>query len=607
MCSCVYNFIKKNFVKLLLLLLITACDSNQHPVPRCVPAELFADGTTTSVSAYFDKNADEFIADDKKLGNVIENDQVVRWKYTGYITNGKPIVLKAEGMWTSWVKDNNAQEDRTKASFSDDDVEFYEKVLSTERVCGPYTEIKKNFVASGKKECEVSCKLISGVKDDTDKGRYGPPCWFKNGYGAYLLFKRPNDPEPNETLDYMRYPVSPVLHIGYTPLELGGENNFSSQGNKIIDHLCNEIKLDAGWKIYIKILDRHYYDNVGGYAITFIEGIDKEVGSSPFEWVRQKIRGELDKAGQQLFERIVGNPVFKNFVFSVLTLFLIFGSLAYIFGMVQSPFGDVIVRILKVSLIMLLISPSSWDFFYNHLLRLFIHGTDQIIAMINSHSTSYKPETPFAFMDDMIVNKVFSPLIWKVKIRALIIANFGSIFAAFVIIIAVLLYVALCMYAFVIYLTAFVGITFLVGLLPLFLLGILFSQFKSLFDGWLTQCISFAMQAILIFTLLSLFGALIMNYYYRIFGFTTCYNEWLKIKICVFSDSLCLLDKRVFGWTPGQYYDPKVLGFLAHLLILVIINSLMIKRILVKRDIDLPVVVHILKFHLNLNMKILDM
>ncbi|MGN7618504.1 MAG: type IV secretion system protein [Ehrlichia sp.] len=228
----------------------------------------------------------------------------------------------------------------------------------------------------------------------------------------------------------------------------------------------------------------------------------------------------------------------------MLTLFLVFGSLAYIFGMVQSPFADVIVRMLKISLVILLISPNSWDFFYNHLLRLFIHGTDQIIAMINSHSAAYRPDKPFAFMDEMIVDKIFSPLIWKVKVRALIIANFGSIFGVIVIIIAVLLYVALCMYAFVIYLTAFIGITFLVGLLPLFFLGILFSQFKSLFDGWLTQCISFAMQAILIFTLLSLFGALIMNYYYRIFGFTVCYNEWLQVKICLFSDSLCLLDKK---------------------------------------------------------------
>ncbi|AHX09090.1 type IV secretion system protein [Ehrlichia chaffeensis] len=551
------NFIKKGFIKLLLLLVITACESNQHPVPRCVPADVFTETRTASVSAYFDSRSEDFIADNKSLGNIVKNDQVVRWKYTGYVTDGRPIVLKAEGMWTAWVNDVSAEK---SVSFGDEDSEHYNQILSVERICGPYNKIEKTFVPDGHSECKVSCELITGVKDDLERGAYGPPCWFKNGYGAYLLFKRPDDPEPNETLDHMRYPVSPVMHIGYKPLELAGSDVFSTKNKPIMNSLCQKVQLEPGWKIYVKILDKYYYDNVGGYAITFLEGVKTEKQFSVFEWVRKQVRGELDKAGEQVFRHLVGNPIFKNFIFSVLTLFLVFGALAYIFGMVQSPFGDIIIRILKISLVILLISPSSWEFFYNHLLALFIHGIDQIIALINSHTGSYNPKEPFSFLDDMIVNKIFSPVIWKIKIRALIIADFSSIFAVCVIIIAVFIYIALCMYGCVIYLTAFVGITFLIGLFPLFLLGILFSQFKSLFDGWLTQCVSFAMQAILMFTLISLFGALIMNYYYRIFGFTTCYNEWLKVKICVLGKIGCIVDQSIFGWTPGQTYDPKVIG-----------------------------------------------
>ena len=549
------NFIKKNFIKLLLLLVMTACESNYHPVPRCVPADVLSETKTASVSAYFDQHSEDFISDDKSLGNLVKNDQVVRWKDTGYVTDGRPIILKVDGMWTAWVTNVN------DIALGDEESDRYNDILPVERICGPYNRIEKTFVPDGHAECKVSCELISGVKDDLERGAYGPPCWFKNGYGAYLLFKRPDDPEPNETLNHMRYPVSPVMHIGYKPLELAGSDVYSTRDKPIMNSLCQKITLEPGWKIYVKILDKHYYDNVGGYAITFIEGVKTEKQFSVFEWVRKQVRDELDKAGEKLFKHIVGNPVFKNFVFSLLTLFLVFGALAYIFGMVQSPFGDVIVRILKISLIILLISPSSWEFFYNHLLSLFIHGIDQIIAIINSHASSYNPKEPLAFLDDMIVNKIFSPVIWKIKIRALMIADFSSIFAVCVIIIAIFLYVALCMYGFVIYLTAFVGITFLIGLFPLLLLGILFSQFKHLFDGWLTQCISFAMQAILIFTMISLFGALIMNYYYRIFGFTACYNEWLKVKVCLLGKVGCIIDHSVFGWTPGQIYDPKIIGF----------------------------------------------
>ncbi|AHC39305.1 type IV secretion system protein [Ehrlichia muris] len=554
------DFIKKNFIKLLLFLVITACESNQHPVPRCIPADMLSETKTASVSAYFAPQSEDFVSDDQLLGDSIKNDQVVRWKYTGYVTDGRPIILRAEGMWTAWVDQSNAN-NVSSIVLDEEELDHYNDILSVERICGPYNKIEKTFVPNGQAACKVSCELISGVKDDLERGAYGPPCWFKNGYGAYLLFKRPNDPDPNQTLNNMRYPVSPVMHIGYKPLELAGNDVYSTKNKPIMDSLCQKVTLEPGWKIYVKILDKCYYDNVGGYAITFIEGVKTEKQFSVFEWVRKQIRGELDKAGEKIFKHIVGNPVFKNFVFSLLTLFLLFGALAYIFGIVQSPFGDIIVRVLKVSLIILLISPSSWEFFYNHLLSLFIHGIDQIIAIINSHASAYNPKEPLAFLDDMIVNKIFSPVIWKIKIRALIIADFSSIFAVCVIIIAIFLYIALCIYGFVIYLTAFVGITFLVGLFPLLLLGILFSQFKHLFDGWLTQCISFAMQAILIFTLISLFGALIMNYYYRIFGFTTCYNEWLKVRVCLLGNLGCILDKGVFGWTPGQVYDPKIIGF----------------------------------------------
>ncbi|QLK57943.1 type IV secretion system protein [Ehrlichia ruminantium] len=556
-----YNFIKNHFIKLLLLLLMTACESNQHPVPRCVPADVFTEGRTTSVSAYFDPTSENFMSDNKALGNSVEDNQVVRWKYTGYVTNGHPIVLRAEGMWTSWAKKSNnvTEVQKNTTDYGDDDVDRYNAILAVDRVCGPYKKIEKTF-SNGTNQCKVSCEMISGVQDNLETGTYGPPCWFRNGYGAYLLFKRPEDPEPNETITNMRYPTSPVMHIGYKPLELAGTHGISTSSKKIKDSSCKDVELKPGWKIYIKILDRNYYDNVGGYTVTFIDGIKAEQEFSAFEWVRKEVRGRLDKAGEDLFKNIVKNPVFKNFVFSLLTLFLIFGSLAYILGIVRTPFADIIVRLLKISLMLLLISPNSWDFFYNHLLRLFIHGTDQIIAMINSYTGDYNPQAPFSFMDIMIRDKIFSPVIWKIKIRALIVANFSSIFAVLVIVIAVLIYIALCIYGFVIYLTAFVGITFLVGLMPLLLLGILFSQFKSLFDGWLTQCISFSLQAILIFTLISLFGTLIMNYYYRIFGFTVCYNEWMKVKICLFGNVGCLVDKSLFGWTPGQIYDPKVIG-----------------------------------------------
>lgn len=107
------------------------------------------------------------------------------------------------------------------------------------------------------------------------------------------------------------------------------------------------------------------------------------------------------------------------------------------------------------------------------------------------------------------------------------------------------------------------GIAFLIAIMPLFLISILFSPLKSLFEGWIKFCISFFLQSIMIFTLLSLLASMIMNTFYRQLGFTVCYNKWFEVKLCapkwVFG-GFCIVDKQYFGWTPGQIFVPYTLG-----------------------------------------------
>ncbi|UTO56409.1 type IV secretion system protein [Neoehrlichia mikurensis] len=558
-----FKFIVLNLI--LLCLILPSCSTNEATARRCVAADNFSDQSLT-VSAYYSPNDDiNFKANNgyssKKISRA-NREQVVRWQDTGFVTDGKTIVLKTSGMWTAWEKDNKKftpiQNTAIGMSEINKDDPIYNTITPIDRICGPYYSIEKKLFGGS---CTITCETFDIKKTDKLSATYGAPCWFKDGYGAFLLLKRDYDPDPNENLAIMQYPISPIIHIGYQASDVGGVGSYSSDDKGILDSQCNKIKLEKGWKIYAKIMDTYYHDNAGGYEINFISGVKKAKVWSIFEGIRKNVRLQLDKAGEQIFKRIINNKVFKNLVFSVLTLFLVFSALAYIFGMVQSPFPDLIVRILKVSLVILLISPNSWDFFYNHLLAFFLKGVDEIIAIINSYSVSYREDAPFAFIDEMIRDKIFSEVVWTVKVRALILANFVSIFFVIIIIISVIFYIFLCMYAFVIYMTAFVGITFLVGLMPILFIGILFSQLKSLFDGWLTQCISFALQSILMFTLIAMFGALIMNYYYRIFGFTACYNEWLVFRICFGKEGKCIFDNHYFTWTPGQKYDKYIIGF----------------------------------------------
>ncbi|MDB1134992.1 type IV secretion system protein [Candidatus Anaplasma sp. TIGMIC] len=543
----------------LLCLFLTSCGSDV-PFPRCVSAENFSGGTTVAVSAYFGEgNVDAFRAENGALGNGSvpgATKQLVRWQDTGLVTDGNEIVAKIQGAWIPWEKHGNSSSSQISVNTgisrpADLSNEFYDSVVDIDRVCGPY---EKNVKKVG--NCDLQCFSIP-AGDQTAVGKYGRPCWLEQGYGAYLLFKKPGDEDPNATLDIIEFPKSPTTHLGYEGAQVGGEAMYHSDTNGIYDIGCKKIKPQAGWKIYVKILDNYYYDNAGGYSLEFTKGVVRGKNTDIFEYVRKLVRGELDKAGQGIFKNITSNKTFKNLVYAIITLFLVVTSLVYVMGMVRTPLVDLIVRLLKVILVLLLISPNSWDFFYNHLLQMFIKGVDEIIAIINGYAIGqeFRADTPFSFMDIMIRDRIFSPVVWEAKARALITADWSSIFALLIIIIAVLFYIGLCMYGFVIYLTAFVGITFLISLMPILFIGALFSRFRSLFDGWLTQCISFSMQAILMFTLIAMFGTLIMHYYYRIFGFTACYNEWMHLKF------LYILDKKFYEWTPGQKYDSIKIGW----------------------------------------------
>ncbi|WP_249548500.1 type IV secretion system protein [Anaplasma phagocytophilum] len=529
------------------------------PFPRCVSADNFNSSTTIAVSAYYgESNVDAFKAESGELGNGSvpgSRKQIVRWQDTGLVTDGEEIVVKVEGAWIPWAKNGEKHSPimAVNAGISrptDLSDEFYDSVVDVDRICGPYQQYEKKVGG-----CNMQCHAIPS-QDQDGTGQYGRPCWLEKGYGAYLLFKKPEDQDPNATLDLIEFPESPTTHLAYESAHDGGEAIYRSSG-RIYDVKCQVVNPERGWKVYVKILDNYYYDNAGGYSLEFTKGVVRGTNTDVFESVRKLVRDELDRAGKKIFQNISQDKEYRNFVFALITLSIVLTALTYIFGMVRAPLADLIAKLLKVVLVLLLVSPGSWDFFYNHLLRLFLEGVDEIIAVVNEYALGQKvfnKNNPFSFMDIMIRDKIFSTVVWEAKARALITADWSSIFALLIIIIAVLFYVGLCLYGFVIYLTAFVGVTFLISLMPILFVGILFSRFKSLFDGWLTQCISFSMQAILMFTLIAMFGTLIMHYYYRIFGFTACYNEWIRINIPL------IIDRGYYEWTPGQKYDTIRIG-----------------------------------------------
>ncbi|QKX02070.1 TrbL/VirB6 family protein [Wolbachia endosymbiont of Dirofilaria (Dirofilaria) immitis] len=610
------------FRSLLLVayILITGCDKNDMPFPRCISADYFGPEPIT-VNAHFSDDHDAFIPED---GEVIDHDtgefnnsfhpnQVVKWKDTGLETNGDDLVIRVNGAWISWSNNNKKE---SKGNYSLQKLEQLKYTTKSEGeqgdnnlpdfylACNNYKSSVQKFSSNPHTSCTVNCKCIN-EDNNSNTALHSVPCWFTNGYGAYLLFRRSNtnaggkkefiDPNPNENLELMRNPQSPTIHLGYNSVSEDGSGLFTlkkEDATKLKDRNCNMLELKKGWKIYVKILDSYYLNNAGGYSFEFLSGVQKTGAVEFFDYIYNYLKCTLlinenckkhfdsngPTAAQAIFQNIAEKSTsFHNFVLSLLLLFIVISSLFYLFGMIQETKHDILIRIIKITLVIVLISPGSFSFFYDHFLILFVKGLEQLISIItnfapnmNTGSVTQGDETHvklFSFMEDMF-NKFFAYSVWKKFAAFLHYQMWMSIIIIPAIFIGIILYFLLCVYAYIIFLFGFVGIAFLIAIMPLFLISILFSPLKNLFEGWIKFCISFCLQSIMTFTILSLLASIIMNTFYRQLGFTVCYNKWLEVKLCVprwMPGGFCIVDKQYFSWTPGQIFVPYSLGEAASL------------------------------------------
>ncbi|WCR59371.1 MAG: hypothetical protein PG978_000807 [Wolbachia endosymbiont of Ctenocephalides felis wCfeF] len=604
----------KFWFRLLLLaayVLITGCNKNDMPFPRCISADYFGPEPITA-GAHFPIGHDAFFPEgesgepiDPETGEInygFHPNQVVKWKDTGFETNGDDLIVRVNGAWTSWSNDNKKE---SKGSYSLQSLEQLKYATKFEGkqgdnslpdfhlVCNDYKSCSQKFSSSSSTSCTVNCKCI-----DEDDGKStvsrGTPCWFTNGHGAYFLFKKPGDNNPNESLKSMRNPQSPTMHLGYNSVAENGSGLFTlkrGDRTKLKDRNCKPLELEKGWKIYVKILDRYYLDNVGGYSFEFLSGVQQPSSFGFFDYVYHYLKCVLlinknckehfdsndPAAAQAMFQNIAEKSTsFHNFVLSLLVLFIVISSLLYLFGMIRETKHDMLIRMMKITLVIVLISPGSFRFFYDHFLTLFVEGLEYMINVITSFAPNMNTDANwdpvkaggearvklFSFMEDMF-NKFFAYSVWKKFAAFLHYQMWASLLMIPVILIGIVLYFLLCVYAYIIFLSGFVGIAFLIAIMPLFLISILFSPLKSLFEGWIKFCISFCLQSIMIFALLSLLAAIIMNTFYRQLGFTVCYNKWFEVRLCapkwVFG-GFCIIDKQYFGWTPGQIFVPYTIG-----------------------------------------------
>lgn len=250
-------------------------------------------------------------------------------------------------------------------------------------------------------------------------------------------------------------------------------------------------------------------------------------GSGLISTIVTEIQNVLNQISSVLFLTIVSDPGFIGAIQGLLTLYILFYGIMFTFGMVQLTMFDFVVRMVKIGVVILLVSPGAWDYFNNTVVTFFNAGTDEWINQITGAVLGIDVPVgtkPFATIDWALSQAVSAKM--AVTLMAMFFTPpYGPIFGLLLALGLGTFVKAVLMAAWV-YLMSLIVKALLFGIAPIFLSFLLFARTRLLFEGWLNQLVNATLQPILLFTFLAFFVELISVAIANILATPVCWTEW---------------------------------------------------------------------------------
>ena len=239
------------------------------------------------------------------------------------------------------------------------------------------------------------------------------------------------------------------------------------------------------------------------------------------------IRDTLSVTVAHMYANSVGNIFFQKILRTMCVLYVATSFLLFIMGKVDDTVKNFTIRALKIGVVMALISPGSWAFFYSNLLTLFVEGQTFLVTV--SLGETYGSTDMFAFVDKTI-NNYFTPKLWS-RLQGMYYAKisggdsavrFYSIAWSGLLLWGALTYVYNICMAMMTYMLSLVAIAFMLSFAPMFIAFILFSPTKPWFDEYVKLLFMFAMQPIILFIIITFTNEVVLQLFAGAFSFTNC-------------------------------------------------------------------------------------
>lgn len=227
-------------------------------------------------------------------------------------------------------------------------------------------------------------------------------------------------------------------------------------------------------------------------------------------WIVDKIQGILGNISEEMFKVISGDSGFKYVLGLSLTLVIMFYGASIALGITQASTFGVFMVAVKMLLVFHLIS--DWGFFKELIVDNFEALVNDLSGyMSNIFSAEETSGETFAVVDQTI--SMFFNWNYMKVILALFFTGVTGWFYAMILVGVMLLYLWAIIEAVKVFIVALIVRTLLYAIAPIFLISALFSQTKTLFDGWLEQLLNFSLQPIFLFAFLGMFHLVLLGFF----------------------------------------------------------------------------------------------
>ncbi|ABV74492.1 TrbL/VirB6 plasmid Conjugative transfer protein [Rickettsia akari str. Hartford] len=493
---------KNIFITLLVsLLLLSGCTGD-----TCIDPDDFGFIKFNVSSRY---NPEEITSRD-------EGDQVVPWRDSAYKVNGYPLTVMVRP-WSYILGDKNTSGQLSAWC------PWYGQKNNTTTLAAFCVKLQPcTFWDNARLDM-----CTPNPANQSDAMISNPPCIMTDGVGLYFLIAAKNT-DPNISPDSQRKPQGITQHLGELTSSVGYEfysvsstGQFLKAGGINYQYKGQEKSKYAQSPLYFKIIDKFYNDNSGQYRLVIKSGVT-DTRPDPLQFLTDLIKRVLfgkDGIIKKTYQQIIDTPGYRMSVSAILTLYIMFTGFSFLIGNINLTHVELIVRILKVSIVSILLSTDkAWTFFHDYLFVFFIDGVQQILQIINEAAATGPGSQ--SLLGLLIAPQTLS------KLFSLLFVDWLGFIYIILYLIALYFLFFLIFKATIIYLTALITIGMIIIMGPIFICFMLFNITRSLFENWLRQLISYALQPIILFAGIAFISMIIRTEIYSTLGFGVCKHDF---------------------------------------------------------------------------------